>query len=126
MSAPHPAEIPGSAVGPVSFWRSVAQALRGEQHDYTSERLNRAVILLAVPMVLEMVMESLFAVADVFWVSRLGRDAIAVVGVTESVMTLIYAVAIGISMSATAIISRRIGEKDPARAAHAAGQILIL
>lgn len=108
-----------------SFWRSVLQALKGEHHDYTSETLNRAVLLLAVPMVLEMVMESLFAVADVFWVSHLGRDAVAIVGITESVMTIIYAVAIGISMAATALVARRIGEKDPDRAAHAAGQVLV-
>ncbi len=109
-----------------SFWRSVVQSLRGEHHDYTSERLNRAVLLLSVPMVLEMVMESLFAVADVFWVSRLGKEAVAVVGITESVMTLIYAMAIGISIAATAIIARRIGEKDSEKAAQAAGQIILL
>ena len=104
-----------------SFWRDVAHALKGEQHDYTTETLNRAVLLLAVPMVLEMIMESLFAVVDVFWVSRLGRDAVAVIGLTESVMTLIYAVAIGISFAATAIVARRIGEKDPERAAQRGG-----
>lgn len=109
-----------------TFWRSVAQSLRGEEHDYTTLPLNRAIILLAVPMVLEMVMESLFAVADVFWVSRLGKEAVAVVGITESVMTLIYAVAIGISIAATAIVSRRIGEKEPELAAQAAGQIVVL
>lgn len=109
-----------------TFWRSVAQSLRGEEHDYTALPLNRAVILLAVPMVLEMIMESLFAVADVFWVSRLGKEAVAVVGITESVMTLIYAVAIGISIAATAIVSRRIGEKEPELAAQAAGQIVVL
>jgi putative MATE family efflux protein len=110
----------------VPFWRSVGQALRGEHHDYTTEHLPRAVLLLAVPMVLEMVMESLFAVVDVFFVSRLGKEAVAVVGITESVMTLIYAVAIGISIAATAIVARRIGEKDPERAAHTAGQIVLL
>ncbi len=109
-----------------SVLRVVAQALRGEHHDYTAAPLNRAVLLLAVPMVLEMVMESLFAVVDVFWVSRLGKEAVAVVGLTESVMSLIYAVAIGISIAATAVVSRRIGEKDPARAAQAAGQIVLL
>ncbi|OYW71832.1 MAG: MATE family efflux transporter [Verrucomicrobia bacterium 12-59-8] len=111
---------------PVSFWNSVRQSLRGEEHDYTALPLNRAVILLAVPMVLEMIMESLFAVADVFWVSRLGKEAVAVVGLTESIMTLIYAVAIGISIAATAIVSRRIGEKEPELAAQAAGQIVLL
>lgn len=109
-----------------SFWRSVLQSLKGEQHDYTSLPLNRAVLLLAVPMVLEMVMESLFAITDVFWVSRLGREAVAVVGLTETVMTLVYAVAIGISMAATAVVSRRVGEKDPEAAARAAGQIILL
>ena len=77
-------------------------------------------------MVLEMVMESLFAVADVYWVSHLGKEAVAVVGITESLMTLIYAVAIGISIAATAIVSRRIGEKEPELAAQAAGQIVLL
>jgi putative MATE family efflux protein len=79
-----------------------------------------------VPMVLEMIMESLFAVTDVFWVSRLGKEAIAVVGLTESVMSLIYAVAIGISFAATAVVARRIGEKDPEGAAKAAGQIVVI
>ena len=114
------------ASAPVSFWQSVRQSLRGEEHDYTALPLNRAVILLAVPMVLEMVMESLFAVADVYWVSHLGKEAVAVVGITESLMTLIYAVAIGISIAATAIVSRRIGEKEPELAAQAAGQIVLL
>ncbi len=109
-----------------SFWTDVAHALKGEQHDYTKESLNRAILLLAVPMVLEMLMESLFAVVDVFWVSRLGRDAVAVIGLTESVMSLIYAVAIGISFAATAIVARRIGEKDPERAARSAAQIVML
>jgi putative MATE family efflux protein len=110
----------------LSFWQVVRLALRGQHLDYTAVPLNRAVLLLAVPMVLEMIMESLFAVVDVFWVSRLGSDAIAVVGLTESVMTIIYAVAIGISFAATAIVARRIGEKDAERAAQAAGQILVL
>lgn len=122
MSSPSPTP----AEAHPGFWRIVAQALRGQQYDYTSESLNRAVLLLAVPMVLEMIMESLFAIVDVFWVSRLGRDAVAVVGLTESVMTLIYAVGIGISIAATAIVARRIGEKDPERAAQAAGQIVLL
>lgn len=113
---------------PPSIWASIVQSVKGEHHDYdyTSGSLNRAVLLLAIPMVLEMVMESLFAISDVFWVSRLGKEAVAVVGITESLMTLIYAVAIGISIAATAIVSRRIGEKEPEKAAHAAGQILVL
>ncbi|MET0263759.1 MAG: MATE family efflux transporter [Rariglobus sp.] len=110
----------------VSLWRSILQALKGEEHDLTAVTLNRAVLLLSVPMVLEMLMESFFAIGDVFWVSKLGKNAVAVIGLTESVMTLIYAVAIGISFAATAIVARRIGEKDPRRAAQAAGQIILL
>jgi putative MATE family efflux protein len=119
---PDPAATPPAP----TFWQAVRQALRGENHDYTALGLDRAVLLLAVPMVLEMLMESLFTIVDVFWVAKLGRDAVAVVGLTESVMSLIYAVAIGISFAATAIVSRRIGEKNPALAAQAAGQILLL
>jgi putative MATE family efflux protein len=120
-AAPH-AEVPKSE----STWQLIGLALKGAQRDYTAESLNRAVLLLAIPMVLEMIMESLFAVVDAFWVSRLGKEALAVVGITESIMTLIYAVAIGISIAATAIVARRIGEKDPARAARAAGQVMFL
>lgn len=123
MSAPV-SPLPDASTGPL--WRAVVAAFKGEHRDYTALPLNRAVLLLAIPMVLEMVMESLFAVTDVFWVSRLGKEAIAVVGLTESLMSLIYAVAIGISIAATAIVARRIGEKDPARASHAAGQIVVL
>jgi putative MATE family efflux protein len=126
MSAPAPTPSAADAHVPTAFWQGVRQALRGENLDYTALTLKRALLLLAVPMVLEMLMESLFAVVDVFWVSRLGKEAIAVVGITESVMSLIYAVAMGISFAATAIVARRIGEKNPAEAAHAAGQILML
>src|SRR6516164_11591385 len=83
----------------VPFWQVVVAAIRGEQRDYTTETLNRAVVLLAIPMVLEMVMESVFALADVFWVSHLGSDAVAVVGITESIMYIVYAVAVGLSMA---------------------------
>lgn len=121
-----PETIPADPGTPPSFWQNVRSALKGEHRDYTSLPLNRAVLLLAVPMVLEMSMESLFAVVDVFWVSRLGFNAVAVVGITESIMSLVYAVAIGISFAATAIVARRIGEKNPALAAQAAGQILLL
>jgi putative MATE family efflux protein len=128
MSDPAPHTPADSSAPPenLSFWPGVRDALQGAHHDYTSAPLNRAVLLLAVPMVLEMIMESFFAVADVFWVSRLGKEAIAVVGLTESVMSLVYAVAIGTSFAATAIVARRIGEKDPARAAQAAGQIILI
>jgi putative MATE family efflux protein len=126
MSLPTSCESPVERQAELSFWRIVVQSLKGKNHDYTAISLNRAVLLLAVPMVLELIMESLFAVVGVFWVSRLGREAIAVVGLTEAVMTLIYAVAMGLSIAATAIVARRIGEKDPERAARAAGQIVVL
>ena len=82
--------------------------------------------MLSVPMVLEMAMESIFAVVDVFWVAQLGADAVATVGLTESMLTMIYTVAMGLSIGATALVARRIGEKDPAGAARAAGQSIVL
>ncbi|HWL14043.1 MAG TPA: MATE family efflux transporter, partial [Opitutus sp.] len=124
MSSPDAVPAPPVTLETPSLARAVWQAFKGEQHDYTTAPLNRAVLLLAVPMVLEMVMESLFTVVDVFWVSRLGQEAVAVVGLTESVMSLIYAVAIGLSIAATAVVARRIGEKAPEQAAQAAGQVV--
>jgi len=109
-----------------SLWRDVREALAGGHHDYTQERLSRAIFLLAIPMVLEMVMESIFAVVDIFWVSHLGADAVAVVGITESMMSIVYAVAIGLSMAGTAVVARRIGAKDRDGAARAAVQIIVL
>src|SRR5208282_3637321 len=96
-----------------TLWQSIREALRGSHQDYTAGSLNRAILLLAIPMVLEMVLESLFAVVDVFWVSRLGANAVATVGFTESVLTLVFAVGLGLGMSTTAMVARRIGEKDP-------------
>jgi putative MATE family efflux protein len=110
----------------MSLWRVIVASLKGHHYDFTAAPMNRAVLLLAIPMVLEMIMESLFAVVDVFFVSHLGKDAIAVVGLTESVMSLIYAVAIGISFAATSMVSRRIGEKNPELAARTAAQIVLL
>jgi len=109
---------------PQGFWSTVREAIRGTQQDYTEGPIGRAIFLLAVPMVLEMVLESVFAVLDVFFVSKLGADAVAAVGITESLMTIIYAVAIGLSMGATATVARRIGEKDRDGAAVAAVQII--
>src|SRR5215510_3127055 len=108
------------------FWPSIREALRGSHQDYTSGSLNRAILLLAVPMVLEMVLESLFAVVDVFFVGRLGADAVATVGLTESMLSLVFAVGIGLSLSTTAMVARRIGEKDPEGAADAAVQAIFL
>ncbi len=97
-------------------------AVRGTRHDYTSGSIRRAIFLLAVPMVLEMVMESLFAVSDVFWVGKLGPDAVATVGLTESMMIVVYTLAVGLSIAVTATVARRIGEKNPDAAARAAVQ----
>src|SRR6185503_16669331 len=110
------------------FWSSVKEALRGTRQDFTEVPIRRAILLLAVPMILEMSMESLFVVVDIFWVSRLDPEAVAVatVGLTESMLTLIFTVAIGLSIGATATIARRIGEKDPERAARAAVQVIYL
>jgi len=108
------------------LWPSIREALRGSHQDYTSGNLNLAILLLAIPMVLEMVLESLFAVVDVFFVGRLGADAVATVGLTESLLSLIFAVAIGLSMSTTAMVARRIGEKDPEDASVAGVQAIVL
>jgi len=109
-----------------SLWSSVREALRGSHQDYTQGSLNRTILLLAIPMVLEMVLESLFAVVDVFWVGRLGANAVATVGITESMLSLVFAIGLGVSLSTTAMVARRIGEKDPEDAAIAAVQAVIL
>ncbi len=109
-----------------SLWASIREAVSGSHRDFTTGSLNRAILLLAIPMVLEMVLESLFAVVDVFWVARVGANAIATVGLTESLLTLVFAVAMGLSMSTTAMVARRIGEKDPEGAAVAAVQAIAL
>ncbi len=109
-----------------TLWASLVEAVRGSHQDYTTGSLNRAILLLAVPMVLEMVLESLFAVVDIFWVGRLGANATATVGLTESMLSLIFAVAMGLSLSTTAMVARRIGEKDPEGAAIAGVQAIAL
>jgi putative MATE family efflux protein len=101
-------------------------ALRGSQQDFTTIPIGTAVFLLAVPMVMEMSMESLFVIVDIFWVSRLGADAVATVGLAESLLAIIYAVAFALSTAATAVVARRIGEKDPEGAAVAAVQIIVV
>jgi len=118
--------VPGDSVAPPSFWASVAEALRGTHQDFTTGSLNRAILLLAIPMVLEMVLESLFAVVDVFWVGRLGADAVATVGLTESLLSLVFAIGLGLSLSTTAMVARRIGEKDPQGAAVAGTQAIFI
>jgi putative MATE family efflux protein len=108
------------------LWSSIREALRGSHQDYTAGNLNRAILLLAIPMVLEMVLESLFAVVDVLWVGRLGANAVATVGLTESLLALVFSIGIGLSMSITAMVARRIGEKDPVDAAIAGAQAIFL
>jgi putative MATE family efflux protein len=110
-----------------SLWQDVRDAIRGEHHhDFTSGPMGRAIVLLAVPMVMEMVMESVFAVVDVFYVSRLGPDAVATVGLTESMLTLIYTLAMGLSIGVMATVARRVGEKNPEEASLAAVQGIAL
>jgi putative MATE family efflux protein len=121
-----PAAEPVPLTPPPGLWASVREALRGSHQDYTAGNLNRAILLLAIPMVLEMVLESLFAVVDVFWVGRLGADAVATVGLTESMLALVFAVGMGLSLSTGAMVARRIGEKDPEDAAISAVQAIVL
>ena len=120
-----PPAPPGDAPAP-GFWGLVREALRGSEQDYTAGPVGRSVLLLAVPMVLEMALESLFALTDIFFVARIGADAVATVGLTESLLALVYALAMGLGVGATAVVARRIGEKDPEAAAHAAVQAIAL
>ena len=108
------------------MWKTLGEAVRGTQIDFTTAPVGRAVIMLAVPMVLEMAMESIFVVVDIFWVGHLGADAVATVGLTESMLTLIYTAAMGLSIGATALVARRTGEQDPEGASRAAGQSILL
>jgi len=121
VTQPPPARASGGG-----WWATVREALRGSRHDYTSGPLGRAIVLLAIPMVAEMIMESLFAVWDVYWVGRVGPAAQATVGLTESLLTLIYTAAMGLSIGVTAMVARRIGEKNLEGAAEAAVQGIAL
>ncbi len=105
---------------------TIRQSLRSEEQDYTQMSVPRAVVLLAIPMILELSLESVFALVDMFFVGKLGRNAIATVGLTESVMTLVYSISFGLSSAATAIVARRIGERNHESAAHAGAQSLII
>jgi putative MATE family efflux protein len=108
------------------YWSLFLEAVRGSERDYTVGPVGPALVMLSVPMVLEMAMESLFAVVDVFFVSRVSADAVATVGVTESMLTIVYTVALGLGIGATAVVARRIGEKDEDGAAQAAAQSIAL
>jgi MATE family, multidrug efflux pump len=113
------------AVAP-SLWATIRESLAGSHREYTDGPIGRAVLLLAIPMVLELLLESVFAVVDVFFVARLGADAVATVGLTESIETLVYSIAMGLGMGATATVARRIGERDADGAARAAVQAMLL
>lgn len=108
------------------FWTYLKESLNSEHQDFTTGSIRKAIFMLAVPMMLEMGMESVFAVVDIFFVSKLGPNAAATVGLTESFLTIIYSVAIGLSMAATAMVARRVGEKNPEGAAKAGAQALLL
>ena len=111
---------------PRSLWRQLREAIRGTEADYTQIPLGKAIFLLAVPMILELVMESTFAVVDIYFVGKLGASAVATVGLTETVLFLLYSVAMGLAMAVTAIIARRIGEKKKEEAGDTAVQAIFL
>src|SRR5215207_2709575 len=121
FAAPGSTRAPGDGI-----WGAVREALRGSHRDYTQGPIGRAILVLAIPMVLEMAMESIFVVCDVFFVSKLGADAVATVGLTESMMAIVYTLAMGLSIGVSATVARRIGEKDPEGAARTAVQGIAL
>lgn len=126
MSAPSDATTLVAPTPHASFWSAIREALRGSHQDYTQGSISRAILLLAVPMVIEMGLESVFAIVDIFFVGRLGATAVATVGLTESMLSVMYAVAFGLSAGATAMVARRIGEQDRLGASKAAGQAVVL
>src|SRR5688572_4588664 len=109
-----------------SIWHALKDAIRGSEADYTQIGLTRAIFLLAVPMILELVMESLFAVVDIYFVGKLGPSAVATVGLTESFLFLLYSIAMGLATAVTAIVARRVGEKNQADAGNVAIQAIFL
>ena len=119
-------QVQTNAITIRSIYSIIKEALRGEQQDYTSGSMRKAIILLAIPMILELALESVFAIVDTFVVGKLGADAIQTVGLTEATITIVYSIAIGLSTGATAMVARRIGEKNPDEAAHAGAQSLLI
>ena len=108
-----------------SFFKDVAEAVSGTEQDFTEGKMSRAILLLSIPAVLEMIMESVFVIVDIFFVSKLGADAVATVGITESMVTIIYAIAIGLGTATTSMVSRRIGEKNHLAASKTAFQAIL-
>ncbi len=122
-------QLPELKLGPTNdsgLWATIREAIRGSSIDYTTAPVGQCIVMLAVPMVMEMAMESIFVVADVFWVAHLGANAVATVGLTESMLTLVYSLAMGVSIGAMALVARRIGEADPEGAARAGVQAIAL
>jgi putative MATE family efflux protein len=109
-----------------TFWSLIKRSIRGDEYDYTQGSIRQAIILLAIPMILELSLESVFAVVDMFFVGKLGENAIATVGLTESVAAIVYSIAIGLSAAATAMVARRTGEKNEEEASHAGAQTITL
>jgi putative MATE family efflux protein len=108
-----------------SFLRDIKEAVSGTEQDFTEVKLSRAILLLSIPAVLEMIMESIFVIVDIFFVSKLGADAVATVGITESLITIVYAISLGLATATTSMVSRRIGEKNPDKAAQTAFQAIM-
>jgi putative MATE family efflux protein len=108
-----------------SFFRDIKEAVSGTEQDFTEVKLSRAILLLSIPAVLEMIMESVFVIVDIFFVSKLGADAVATVGITESLITIVYAISLGLATATTSMVSRRIGEKNPDKASQTAFQAIM-